>query len=536
MKAKQYLPLLLLFFISLVPLLNLFHPGLPMTHDGQDQAARIANFYQSLSEGNLIPRWAANLNWGYGHPILMFLYPLPSYVTSVFLFLGIPIVESVKITFALSFVLSGIFMYLWIKEVWGKEAGFAAGLIYMFAPYRFVDLYVRGAIGECWAFVWPPLILLTILKFRKTTKTIYLFLTSFGIAALIFSHNALSLMFLPVIIGYMTYTIYKTDKRIFSFFFGLTLSAFFWLPAVFEAKYTLREIVTKNNISGFEPLTKLFWSPWNYGGTGVFSAQLGILQWLAIFLSPFLIWQFWQKKDKIWHWLLFLLLVFGGAIFLILPVSKSLYLILPFLSKFQFAWRFLSLAIFPPAVFAGSLIYLLPKKFKLFAVCCLLFAVLFLNKDFWSAKAFLDKPESFYTGIYHGTTDTGESAPRWSVRFMEKEGKAHLEAIDGGAEIEEKERKTTQHVYNINVLSEKARLRENTLYFPGWQVLIDSKPVGIEFQDPVNRGLMTFFIPQGNHQIAVVFGETKLRLLADLISGISFFGCLGYLGIRRFKK
>ena len=84
----KYWGLLCVIIFSCVPLYTLLHPGLPITHDGQDHVARIANFYLSLSEGNIVPRWAANLNWGYGHPILMFLYPLSSYAASIFHVIG----------------------------------------------------------------------------------------------------------------------------------------------------------------------------------------------------------------------------------------------------------------------------------------------------------------------------------------------------------------------------------------------------------------------------------------------------------------
>src|SRR3990170_6949213 len=97
---------ILIILISLIPLFDLFKPGLPITHDGQDHVARIANFYQNLSEGNIIPRWAGNLNWGYGHPILEFLYPLPSYLASLFHFFGFTLVDSVKIVFGTGFILS----------------------------------------------------------------------------------------------------------------------------------------------------------------------------------------------------------------------------------------------------------------------------------------------------------------------------------------------------------------------------------------------------------------------------------------------
>src|SRR3990167_3958649 len=164
---KEHLLLLLIIFLGIIPLLDYLHPGLPITHDGQDHVARIANFYQSLSEGNLVPRWAGNLNWGYGHPILMFLYPFPSYIASFFHFLGFSLVDSVKIVFGLSFILSGVFMYLWLRNFLGEVAGAFGGLLYMFAPYRFVDLYVRGAIGEHVAFTFLPLILFFIYKISK---------------------------------------------------------------------------------------------------------------------------------------------------------------------------------------------------------------------------------------------------------------------------------------------------------------------------------------------------------------------------------
>src|SRR3989344_7836935 len=146
-KRNSIIGLTIIILFSLIPLLDYLHPGLPITHDGQDHVARIANFYQSLSEGNLIPRWGSNLNWGFGHPILMFLYPAPSYIASVFIFLGYSLVDSVKIVFGLTFIISGIGMYLWINRLLVMYAGIVAAILYMFAPYRFVNLYVRGAIG-----------------------------------------------------------------------------------------------------------------------------------------------------------------------------------------------------------------------------------------------------------------------------------------------------------------------------------------------------------------------------------------------------
>ncbi len=520
----------LLILVSLIPLLDFFRPGLPLTHDGRDHVVRIASFYQSLSEGNLVPRWAGNLNRRYGHPVLMFFYPLSSYLGSFFHFLGFSFVFSTKLVFVLGFILSGLFMYFWIKEIWGPPAGGAAGLIYLFAPYRFVDLYVRGAIGECTAFLWPPLICYFLLKLSRQFKYRYLAVASLSLAGLILSHNALSLMFLVVIFSYIAFlflTLPRSQKFKFmihnSLFviLGFSLSVFFWVPAFFEAKYTLRDIVMKGFFGGFEPFSRLIWSDWNYGITGQFSVQLGILQWLMVIIAPFLIWRFFKNKQKEWLFLSLMFVCFWLAIFLILPASGFVYDRVGLLRKFQFAWRFLSLAVLPPGIFAGAVIASLPQKKQTVVLMIFLGLALWFNKNFYRPEGFLYRDEAFYTQFTEGTTnDTGESSPRWSIRFMEQFAGVPIEVIEGQAEIKEIKRLTNRHLYQVKA-GEKTRIAENTLYFPGWKVLVDNQPVEIEFQDPNYRGIMTFWIPAssaGEHQIEVVFRETRLRLFADLIS------------------
>jgi len=542
-KNKFYLTILI--FVAIIPLFDLFRPGLPLTHDGQDQVARIANFYQSLSEGNIIPRWAANLNWGFGHPVLMFLYPLPSYIASFFHFLNLSLVDSTKIVFGLGFVLSGIFMYLWIASLWGEEAGFVSGLFYMFAPYRFVNLYVRGAIGENLAFVWLPLVCYFAFKLSRRFKWRYVIGGSLSLAALILSHNALSFMFLPLILGYIAFLIYLSPRaKRFLFIIrnslliilGLMLSAFFWFPAFFEGKYTLRDIVTSEDYaSRFRSLKDFFYSPWSYGGSGQLSVQIGILHWLAFILGFYTFFHLFKKKNRDWILVGGLIIGFVLTLFLLSRASLPVWQAVTILQKFQFPWRFLSIMVFIPAVLAGSFVSLWSTKKKMWLVAASVILLLLANKDYWHAKGFSYKDESFYRGIYASTTDTGESSPRWSVRFMERYPAASMEVIDGEAEIEVVSRSTTRHEFAVKAET-PMRLVENTLYFPGWDILVDGKIVEIKFQDPAYRGLMTFNVPAGEKQVVVRFREIRLRLFADLVSLGGIIGLIGVGAIIRRRK
>ncbi|MFC1646657.1 hypothetical protein ACFL1A_00080 [Patescibacteria group bacterium] len=530
--------LIILFVVSLFPLLGLLPSGIPNGHDTPDHVARIANFYQSLSEGNIVPRWAGNLNWGYGHPILMFLYPLPSYLSSFIHFLGINLVDSVKAVFAIGFVASIFSMYFWIRYSWGSLAGFISALLYGFSSYRFVDLYVRGALGEHIAFVFPPLILLFMDRLSaepKRNSYINKLGISLSITGLILSHNAVSLMFLPIIFANFIYLyIYKAKaKKLFTvstviyISLGFMLSAFFWVPALFEGKYTLRDIVTQNEIKDrFVPLIWFFKSNWIYGGGNEFSKEIGVFQWLGMITSTYLLFK--TKNKSLKTLLIGLTTIFIVSISLMLQMSGAIWNAIGILQKFQFPWRLLTVSVFSISVLGGIAISTLINqlniklfKSKYIKIIFIFIITIFLLSStwyMWKPIGYSTRPDIYYKDIYDSTTDTGESSPIWSVRFMENRPKAYIEVIEGKGNIENIARNTTFREYDIEAYT-KLYVVENTLYFPGWKVFIDGvEESDIEFQNPNYRGLITFKVPEGLHKVSVQFSETKLRLMANYLS------------------
>jgi hypothetical protein len=533
MKRILTQPVFWIVVFTLLPLWALLVPGLPLTHDGQDHVARIANFYQSLAEGNIVPRWAANLNWGYGHSILMFLYPLPSYIASFFHLLGFSLLNSTKLVFGLTFVASALTMYFWMKSEFGKIAGLVGSLLYCFAPYRFVDLYVRGALGEHVAFVFPPLVLFFLYRLaheQKITRNIFNSIgLSVSLALLILAHNAIAIMFFPVIGLYALYLwqCEAKDKRIFLFlsvigvFSGFGLSCFFWFPAYFEGKYTLRDIVTAGEaMKNFVQWTWFFYSPWNYGGTNMLTKSLGISQWVGVAGGIVFIWK--TKKQNLRLLLIGAVALLAVSLFLMTAWSDRIWITVTLLQKFQFPWRFLSVSLFAAAVMGGIAVSQFLYKRKYNHLFLILFCILIIGLTvfMWHPQAYLLKRESFFTGVYASTTDTGESSPIWSIRFMEHTPLKPMEVITGSATVTPVFRNTTIHVYQVTV-SEPSRLVENTLYFPGWNIYIDGVATDLQFQDPDYRGLMTFRMSQGGHVVKVMFSDTKLRRVANIVSIVS---------------
>lgn len=527
---KKNLGFVIVFLVSLIPLIDFLHTGLPLTHDGQDHVARIANFYRSLSEGNIIPRWAANLNWGYGTPILMFLYPFPSYFASFFHALGFSYVNSVKMVFGTAYILSGMAMYIWVREFLGEEAGILSAALYLFAPYRFVDLYVRGALGEHVAFIFPPLIFYFLVKISQKYSVWYFFGGVISFMFLLLSHNAIVIMFLPIIVLYSAYLAFIQKKKylLYQYFLlliiGFGVSSFFIVPAFFEGKYTLRDIVTSGEFANrFVNPVSFLYGIWSYGITGQLSTQIGLVQIALVALSLFGI----RKIKKERYLYIGLLLCFFFSLFLMTQFSYPIWKIVTVLQKFQFPFRFLSVTIFLTAVLSAFSLVFVPYKYRYYYLALILVGLLIVNTNYWHAKSYLQKPESFYTQIYNSTTDTGESSPIWSVRFMEKRAAEQVEVIEGHASIQSKERNSTHRIYNI-FAHNRSRIRENTLYFPGWKVYVDGKEVEVQYQDPKNRGLITYYVSEGKHVIEIIFQETKLRQFANAFSILSILILIAY--------
>lgn len=541
---KRYLPYLLLVFLLFLPTLSLFTPGLPVTHDNVVHTARIASFYKSLLEGNVIPRWAGDLNWGFGHPILMFVYPLPSYLASLIHSVGFTYVSTVKIIYGISFITSGILMFLWAKEEFGEKAGCATALLYSFAPYRFVDLYVRGALGEHIAFIFPPLVLYAMFKttaIKNEKKYLWIALASLAVAALVLSHNMLAIVFLPVIAGYALVLALRQKKRLVTvvlcllpILIGFLLSAFFWIPALLERKYTLIDIVTKGEVlTRFETFQRLVYSPWKYAGTGEFSVQLGVVGLIFLVLSLIQIRKI-AKEKKLPLYVLSLIL-FIVSIFMMLPLSTYLYTHISVLANFQFPWRFLSLSITTLAIIGGITIFTFKDSTQKIVVALSTAALLLLTYSYWKPVDYKVYPDTYFENEFQGTTDTGESSPIWSVRFMEKEASQKVIVADGDAIIEDFSETSTRKTFYLSS-NTPSKVVLNTLYFPGWKIYINDQEQTIEFQDQSYHGLITFNVPEGHHKVQAFFESTKVRDAAVLVSLVSWVAFISFVLIISTKK
>ena len=154
---KKKLHLILLVLILLACSYSLFRPLFFRIHD-YSQGARIAEMALALKDGHFPVRWSKNFGFGLGMPLFNFYAPLPYYVTGFLNLLGLDLLNCLRLLFFIPNLVTLIGAYLLGKKIFNSSIGIVVSASITLAPYRAVDLFVRGAISELWALMFLPLL------------------------------------------------------------------------------------------------------------------------------------------------------------------------------------------------------------------------------------------------------------------------------------------------------------------------------------------------------------------------------------------
>ena len=352
--------------LSIPPLISIFSTlQFPHVHDGIVHLARMAAYFKALQDFQIPVRWAGDLNYGYGMPLFNFIYHVPYLFSAFFIFLGFGLVFTFKIVLSLSFLLSGVFMFAFAKEFFnpsadGDKKALLVTIFYQFAPFRLIELLVRGSYGEVYAYTFFPLVLFGLVKIFQKKEAIFVIITGAATSLLILSHNALSLTFFGMCVLFILFFA-KSKKNIAwgltSLFLGLMLSAFYWIPAIFEHKYTYGDLFMKDLFRSHFPPIQNFFIP-NFTNTealqtGGISVQFGLFHVIAIIFGFFVLL---KKKTEIKHKQIIMLslILIASSLFIMSNLSLFLWERISFLRQFQFSWRFLGIVVFVTSLLAIS--------------------------------------------------------------------------------------------------------------------------------------------------------------------------------------
>lgn len=532
-------------------------------------AARIAEMTRALEAGHFPVRWTANFGYGYGMPLFEFYAPLPYYLGSLFYWLGFEIVFVIKLLFLTTAVVTAVGTYCLGSKLFGRLGGLVAAAATTLAPYRAVNLYIRGALSEAWGMMAMPWILYYLVKLIRQEKQAWIGLTAWY-TVLMLSHNIMTMIFVPfsllfavLYLGYYKWLEIKdkaSQHRVLlrllgSLSLATGLSSFYLLPAYFEKDLTkvftifsgyfhysqhflyLRQFLLVN--WGF---TGSVWGP----GDGI-SFFLGYGQWLGLglllFVSGKLLFDLIRQKPKfklLWQEKrlvligIFSLLLFL-ALFMTLMRSSAIWQAIPWLAYVQFPWRFLGIGIIFVGLLVGLAVSLIKERVWRLVLAAVILAATAYNLKFFRPEKFLVDAEDFYytdsqliqkemSGIlpdYIPLAMADKLTPPEKTVWCQTECSAEPEILVN--RVHEKLIRTN--------FTETQILELAVASYPGWKAKLNGQPLPTQTGEVGNLAVE---VPAGEQLLSVEFKNTPVRQASDLLSLVSWL-VLIFLLVKKAK-
>jgi hypothetical protein len=343
-------------------------------HD-DTQVQRAFLMHQAIQAGMFPVRWVNELGFGYGYPIFNFYAPFAYYIGAGIMSLGWNALDATKLMMGLAMGCAGITMFLLGRELFGKWGGVVAGVAYALASYHGVNLYVRGAVAELWAYCWIPLALWSLYRLSRSQTMRMTVVTAISLSLVMISHNLSVLLMIPMLsIWWLWIFLTLSQKRRFLLYssgavlLAALLSSWYILPVFGEMRYTN----VFSQIGGgadfrehFVCLSQLWYSPWGYGGSvpnscidgmsfqiGRVALVLSLLGALSLVL---------RKAAPMRSYGGIIILLIGVSVYLTTDASRWFWELQYGIGFIQYPWRFLLFVHLWLSLLAGLLVWVISQ-------------------------------------------------------------------------------------------------------------------------------------------------------------------------------
>lgn len=540
-RSRRYLALaVLLAGFAAAPLA----PGYFMeAHDGPHSLFFLLEFDRAIGDGALIPRWGTDHAYGYGYPTFVFYSPLAYYLAEGFHLAGAGITDAVKLTYALTMVLAAVGMFALVRGMAGPTAAVVASVVYAYAPYRFVDVYVRSALAESLALALFPWALWGFWRLTRRPDRRGLALAAACYAALLLSHNLTAILFTPLLTAFVPLALahhgrercWRTWGRCLGAgVLAVGIAAFSLLPMVLERQHIVQEQWTRATYR----LTDHFVYPgqllspfWGYGyavpgpDDGM-AMQLGLVP-LVLAVAGLLLG---TVDRRLRAPALFFGLALAGYTALTLPVSAPAWEAVPAMALVQFPWRLLAIAVLCAAVLAGIGGRALARLGDAAGITAALIALVAVAAGIG------------YAAPQHTPPSSRAETPLLVVDFEQQHpdmvgmtawvqeaptGSAKVEALLAGetppladSDVPGAAIEVVHHGGHVQMvrarLPQPGEVRFRTYYYPGWRAYVDGQETPLWPSGP--QAVITLAVPAGDHVLEIRFGDTPLRAVAKWIT------------------
>lgn len=551
-------------------------------HDARHSVYFLYEFDRVFQDGIWYPRWFPDMTYGYGYPLFNIYGPLPFYVGEFFHLLGADFVTSVKLVFALAWVLSGLAMYGLVRRLFeSRSAAFVSGLAYVFMPYHVLDAYVRAAMEESVALVFLPLTLWAFYECVTAPRPRAVLFVAFAYAGMLFAHPGIALFFsaaLAIWILLLLYRRWRADQppgengirrllrlglpSLAGLALGLGLTGIFLLPLALEYKFINVAQWTADYYDyaeHFVDFFQLFSPTWGFGISvpgphdglsfqlGAVPLLLGLFSLFALFRNP-------RRSRPI---VLFFIALGLAVTLLMFDFSLPIWKLFGLAGVAQFPWRLLTLTTLSLSVLSGVvLLESADASGRTFSLPTIALGALILlgSYPYITSENFLQAKEgpvslkglmrfessaNEMTGI---TVDALEQ-PIWSsladnimadkkinskVDYSSKPASLFIGLTKDGFH-------TNSERIGFNAKEDNTPIIFNVQNYPGWRAyLLKSRSdevireLPIQIEPPYGR--IKVVVPKGEYWLLLRFEDTPPRTIGTILSGLSLGIAVGVIG------
>jgi len=478
---------------------------------------QMKSFYRGLASGELFPRWEEDTNRGFGAPTTSYYPPGVYYLTSALYALSGDWMIAVLASYFLMMAASSAAIYIFARRFLSRVAAAAAMVCYIFLPYHLLDQYQRGALAECLAFVFMPLMLLfaerllaergemtadetslsafdgepLVLSSGKPMRYRTLFdiaLLSVATGAFIWSHPPTAYQFL---LAFVLFTVIAAVMRrnwkgflavSIATILGLALSAAYLYPAFIEQELIRHEFVTDNwpyyssymfTHNAVYNLNAFAWV-FNAAAIAIGGATLLVFERRVIKQSIGL-------QRRIWLWVI----IGFYASFMMTPASSFVSRLIPRIEIGVFAWRMLGITTLAAAVIAGACVQAAvnarrrQQQSRGNSLASLAAVTIVGGAIFGAVRivgGFYGHPSFFFADEHCNPAMMPKAGP---VEPLELPRVERAELANEQGVVEVADWRPQHRRLNVN-LSAPDTLLIRTFNFPGWRATVDGQPVAIQ--------------------------------------------------------
>ena len=545
-RIKDYIIILLFAGLISIPLMN--SDFNIYADDGIQHIARLMGTSQSISEGQVIPVIMSGFCNNFGYSWNIFYSPLTAYIPSIFSIFTASFELMLKLFIVLIAIASGIAMYEFVTKVTkNRYAGLLAAAIYVFAPYRLTDMYMRMAISELASFVFIPIVFHGMYNiFNSEEKSIKKSLVlTLGASGLILTHIVIAMYVAIFCFIYLLLNIKKLKDKQVLIMLGINIlliiliTAFYTIPLLEHKMGADYEVFKAGRMERTEELirNKVDFLDLVYTKQYNFSFEIGLISIIGLVLT-ILAYKKVEKQNRKIYWFSLV----SGIVCVILSLRFFPFEKLPAVLKMiQFTFRLLEFSTFFFAFIAAINYSLVVKDFKmkdvavLSLIAFLLIVPLKKNLNYekrWSEEALWPSVEvNENTGRVHAGCATFEYLPSKAFDNLDyiksRENRAYV--IRGSATIDNEEKNGTSMSFEFSKVSGIATIELPYTYYLGYQVEVEDNNGNIQKLETFesDNGFVAFELTDVQEGIVrVKYTGTALMITSYVISIVTFAGVI----------